>query len=67
MQDYTSKQERMSVAQRCPEYRPISREMMSSNNLLSCEQCKHWDDGKCKIYDDVVSTIPETWNDTDGR
>jgi hypothetical protein len=60
-----SKQQKMYVASVCSEYRSRDSALNSVQNIhsddpLSCDGCIHWNNSRCKIFDDVLSRIDQT-------
>lgn len=57
-----STEQKMYVASVCPEFKPMTRFVSSSGktNAYSCDVCQHWKDGKCGIFNEVLSSIDQT-------
>lgn len=59
-----SMEQKRYVASVCPEYR--SRMVALSDNVnvedpvVSCEGCIHWNNGRCAIFDKVLTGIDQT-------
>jgi len=64
VQKSTSEEQKKYVAAVCPEYTPHSSGALSNKinggDTVSCDSCIHWDNGKCVIFDDVLTGIDQT-------
>ncbi|NMA95398.1 MAG: hypothetical protein GX974_05110 [Clostridiales bacterium] len=58
-----SNEQKRYVAAVCPEfesYVALAMRDSSVENEVSCDECIHWDDGRCDIFDDILTSIDQT-------
>jgi len=58
-----SNEQKRYVAAVCPEYQPYVELSNKSNRLeneISCDGCIHWQDGRCGIFDEVLTGLDQT-------
>ncbi|HHW69741.1 MAG TPA: hypothetical protein GX392_00105 [Clostridiales bacterium] len=58
-----SDEQKHYVASVCPEYEQYAVLVNSYNYLddeVNCEKCIHWEDGECKIFDEILTNIDQT-------
>jgi len=51
------------VAAVCPEYSPVNQGFVNKSVEMeddSCDICLHWNDGKCVIFDEVLTGLDQT-------
>lgn len=67
MKDFqsSSTEQKQYVAAVCPEYESMMDNLQNSsirhgNDEISCENCAHWDNGRCEIFDEVLTGIDQT-------
>lgn len=57
--------EQMSaIAQQCPYFSAIDKNMVNSNetlhNGINCTMCEHYDKGLCEIKDEILTSMDQT-------
>jgi len=59
-----SEEQKKYVAAVCPEYHPHTSKALGNNvvdsDTVSCDSCIHWDNGRCVIFDEVLTGIDQT-------
>lgn len=58
-----SNEQKRYVAAVCPEfesYVELSMNNRTVENEISCDECTHWDDGRCDIFDEILTSIDQT-------
>lgn len=58
-----SNEQKRYVAAVCPEfqsYMAFKMQDKSLENEVNCDECIHWDNGECDIFDDILTSIDQT-------
>ncbi|NLO81480.1 MAG: hypothetical protein GX094_00225 [Clostridiales bacterium] len=59
-----SMEQKRYVASVCPEYRSkmaaLSESVDTEEQVISCDGCIHWNNGRCIIFDEVLTGIDQT-------
>lgn len=59
-----SMEQKRYVASVCPEYRSrmaaLSDSVVGQESIVSCDGCIHWNNGRCVIFDEVLTGIDQT-------
>jgi hypothetical protein len=59
-----SMEQKKYVASVCPEYRSrmvaLNDNVNAQEQIVSCEGCIHWNNGRCVIFDEVLTGIDQT-------
>jgi hypothetical protein len=62
--DSPSMEQKRYVASVCPEYRSrvvaLSESIAEEEQMISCDGCIHWNNGRCVIFDEVLTGIDQT-------
>jgi hypothetical protein len=63
LRESPSEEQKKYVAAVCPEYHPHNFALgnnVADGDTVSCDGCIHWDNGRCVIFDDVLTGIDQT-------
>lgn len=58
-----SNEQKRYVAAVCPEFQSYVELAMRDDaleNEVSCDECTHWDNGRCDIFDEILTSIDQT-------
>ncbi len=58
-----SDEQKRYVAAVCPEYQSyleLATNGSSLENEITCDECIHWRNGRCGIFDEVLTSIDQT-------